>query len=138
MSQDPKVLVVGAGGREHAIVRALLRSATLAAADGGAAGRIHATPGNPGIADDVTVHDVAVDDIAGLVALARELGVALVAVGPEVPLVAGLVDALTEAGIAAFGPTAAAARLEGSKAFAKEIMIAANVPTAGYETVTTV
>ncbi|MBF6619970.1 MAG: phosphoribosylamine--glycine ligase [Patulibacter sp.] len=138
MSQDPKVLVVGAGGREHAIVRALLRSATLTAADGGAAAQIHATPGNPGIADDVSVHDVAVDDVAGLVTLARELAVELVAVGPEVPLVAGLVDALADAGIAAFGPSAAAARLEGSKAFAKEIMIAAGVPTAGYETVTTV
>lgn len=138
MPQDPKVLVVGAGGREHAIVRALLRSSTLGAADGGAAAQVHATPGNPGIADDVTVHDVAVEDTAGLVALAQRLGVALVAVGPEVPLVAGLVDALAEAGIAAFGPTAAAARLEGSKAFAKEIMIAAGVPTAGYETVTTV
>lgn len=138
---SPKVLVVGAGGREHAIVRALLRSPTLSGAAGGvggAAGQVHATPGNPGIADDVTVHDVAADDVAGLVALARDLGVALVAVGPEVPLVAGLVDALGEAGIAAFGPTAAAARLEGSKAFAKEIMIAAGVPTAGYETVTTV
>lgn len=138
MSKRPKVLVVGAGGREHAIVRALLRSSTLSAADGGAAAQVHATPGNPGIAADVTVHDVAADDVAGLVALARDLGVALVAVGPEVPLVAGLVDALSEAGIAAFGPTAAAARLEGSKAFAKEIMIAAGVPTAGYETVTTV
>lgn len=135
---SPKVLVVGAGGREHAIVRALLRSSTLCAATGGAAAQVHATPGNPGIADDVTVHDVAVDDVAGLVALARDLGVTLVAVGPEVPLVAGLVDALADAGIAAFGPTAAAARLEGSKAFAKEIMIAASVPTAGYETVTTV
>ncbi len=134
----PKVLVVGAGGREHAIVRALLRSTTLAALDGGAAVQVHATPGNPGIADDVTVHGTAVDDIAGLVALARELDVELVVVGPEVPLVAGLVDALAEAGIKAFGPTAAAARLEGSKAFAKEIMIAANVPTAGYETVTAV
>jgi phosphoribosylamine--glycine ligase len=135
---SPKVLVVGAGGREHAIVRALLRSSTLAAAEGGVAAQVHATPGNPGIADDVTVHDVAVDDIAGLVALAQELGVELVAVGPEVPLVAGLVDALAAAGVAAFGPTATAARLEGSKAFAKEIMIAAGVPTAGYETVTTV
>jgi phosphoribosylamine--glycine ligase len=127
----PKVLVVGAGGREHAIVRALLRTAAETP-------EVHAAPGNPGIAKDAQVHDVAVDDVPGLVALARDVGVDLVVVGPEVPLVAGLVDALREARIPAFGPTAAAARLEGSKAFAKEIMIAAGVPTAGYETVTTV
>jgi phosphoribosylamine--glycine ligase len=131
----PKVLVVGAGGREHAIVRALLRSAQN---DGASALEVHAAPGNPGIGEDATLHAVAVDDVPALVALARELAVELVAVGPEVPLVAGLVDALTAAGIPAFGPTAAAARLEGSKAFAKEIMIAAGVPTAGYETVTAV
>jgi len=128
-----KVLVVGAGGREHAIVRALARSPRIdAPAD------LHAAPGNPGIARDATVHDVAVDDVAELVALARRLGIDLVAVGPEVPLVAGLVDALTDAGIAAFGPTAAAAALEGSKAFAKEVMNAAGVPTAGHRTVRTV
>ncbi|MGX6448312.1 phosphoribosylamine--glycine ligase, partial [Patulibacter sp. S7RM1-6] len=127
----PKVLVVGAGGREHAIVRALVRTSAEPL-------EVHAAPGNPGIARDATVHAVAVDDVAGLVALARELAVDLVIVGPEVPLVAGLVDALDDAGIRAFGPTAAAARLEGSKAFAKEVMIAAGVPTAGYETVTTV
>jgi phosphoribosylamine--glycine ligase len=127
----PKVLVVGAGGREHAIVRALLRTADPSP-------EVHAAPGNPGIAADATVHDVAADDVDGLVGLARELTVDHVVVGPEVPLVAGLVDALREARIPAFGPTAAAARLEGSKAFAKEVMIAAGVPTAGYETVTTV
>jgi phosphoribosylamine--glycine ligase len=127
----PKVLVVGAGGREHAIVRALLRTA-------GATPEVHAAPGNPGIAADARLHDVAADDVDGLVGLARELAVDLVVVGPEVPLVAGLVDRLREARIPAFGPTAAAARLEGSKAFAKEVMIAAGVPTAGFETVTTV
>ncbi|MEV4419045.1 phosphoribosylamine--glycine ligase [Patulibacter sp. NPDC049589] len=127
----PKVLVVGAGGREHAIVRALLRT-SVEALD------VHAAPGNPGIAADAQVHDVAADDVPGLVALAQGLAADLVVVGPEVPLVAGLVDALRAERIPAFGPTAAAARLEGSKAFAKEIMIAAGVPTAGYETVTTV
>jgi len=127
----PKVLVVGAGGREHAIVRALLRtSAELP--------ELHVAPGNPGIAEDAELHAVAVEDVPGLVDLARRLAVDLVVVGPEVPLVAGLVDALREARIPAFGPTAAAARLEGSKAFAKEVMAAAGVPTAGYETVTTV
>jgi phosphoribosylamine--glycine ligase len=127
----PKVLVVGAGGREHAIVRALLRTSTERPA-------VHVAPGNPGIAEDAEVHAVAVDDVPGLVDLARALAADLVVVGPEVPLVAGLVDALREAGIPAFGPTAAAARLEGSKAFAKEVMAAAGVPTAAYETVTTV
>lgn len=127
----PKVLVVGAGGREHAIVRALLRTSSDRP-------EVHVAPGNPGIARDAEAHAIAVDDVAALVGLAQELAVDLVVVGPEVPLVAGLVDALREAEIPAFGPTAAAARLEGSKAFAKEIMAAAGVPTANYETVTTV
>ncbi|MCK9248142.1 MAG: phosphoribosylamine--glycine ligase [Solirubrobacteraceae bacterium] len=125
-----EVLVVGAGGREHAIVRALARTSPGTA--------LHAAPGNPGIGADATLHDVPVDDVDALVALARDLAVDLVVVGPEVPLVAGLVDALTAAGIPAFGPTADAARLEGSKAFAKEVMLAAGVPTAGHATVTTV
>ncbi|MGE4425364.1 MAG: phosphoribosylamine--glycine ligase [Solirubrobacteraceae bacterium] len=125
-----EVLVVGAGGREHAIVRALARTSPGIT--------LHAAPGNPGIGADATLHAVPADDVAGLVALARDLAVDLVAVGPEVPLVAGLVDALDAAGIPAFGPSAAAARLEGSKAFAKEIMLAAGVPTAGHATVTTV
>jgi phosphoribosylamine--glycine ligase len=127
----PKVLVVGAGGREHAIVRALLRTSAERP-------EVHVAPGNPGIARDAETHAVPVEDVAALVGLAQELAVDLVVVGPEVPLVAGLVDALQEAAIPAFGPTAAAARLEGSKAFAKEVMLAAGVPTAGYETVTTV
>jgi len=119
-----RVLVVGSGGREHALA---LR---LAADDG--VGTIVMAPGNPGMATLGRCVGVAVDDLEGLVALARAERIDLVVVGPEVPLVAGLADALAEEGIAAFGPSAAAARLEGSKAFAKSVMDAAGVPTAGW------
>jgi phosphoribosylamine---glycine ligase len=119
-----RILIVGAGGREHAIARALGRSErrpTLLCA-----------PGNAGIADDARCLDVAADDLPGLVGIARAEAVGLVVVGPEAPLVDGLVDALGEAGIPAFGPSAAAAQLEGSKVYAKELMAAAGVPTAGH------
>jgi phosphoribosylamine---glycine ligase len=120
-----KVLVVGGGGREHAMVRALARSAH--------APELLCTPGNAGIAADAEcLPEVAADDVEAIVAVARERRVDLVAIGPEAALVAGAVDALEEAGVPAFGPGAAAAALEGSKAFAKELMKEAGVPTADH------
>lgn len=117
-----RVLVLGSGAREHAIVRALRRDAAVSAVD--------CSPGNAGIALEVPVHDVEITDPVAVAGLARELAADLVVIGPEGPLVAGVGDAVREAGIACFGPSAAAAQLEGSKAFAKDVMRAAGVPTA--------
>jgi phosphoribosylamine--glycine ligase len=119
-----RVVVVGSGGREHAIVRALRRSRSVE--------EVLCAPGNPGIEADARLLDVAADDVGGLVAVATAQRPDLVVVGPEAPLVAGLVDELAAAGIAAFGPTAVAARLEGSKAYAKEAMSDAGVATGAW------
>jgi phosphoribosylamine---glycine ligase len=117
-----KVLIVGSGGREHALAWKLSQSPTLTS--------LHAAPGNPGIASLGECHPVRAEDGEGLLSLCRELEVHLVVVGPEAPLVVGLVDTLRRAGVAVFGPTLAAARIEGSKSFAKDVLEAAGVPTA--------
>jgi phosphoribosylamine--glycine ligase len=117
-----RVLVVGSGGREHALAWSLAHSENL--------DDLHAAPGNPGIAALAQCHPVRADDHAALVSLARELRTDLVVVGPEAPLVAGLADELRHRGVVVFGPSAAAARIEGSKSFAKEVLDAAGVPTA--------
>jgi phosphoribosylamine--glycine ligase len=117
-----QVVVVGSGAREHALAWRLARSPSLT--------ELHAAPGNPGIASLGHCHPVRADDPDGLLALAVTLGADLVVVGPEGPLVAGVADVLRRNGIAVFGPGAQAARIEGSKSFAKDVMQAAGVPTA--------
>ena len=124
-----RVLVIGSGGREHAIVRALAADPDVS--------ELHGAPGNPGIASLARLHGVSATDPADVAGLAKRLGVDLVVVGPEAPLVAGVADALRAEGIATFGPDAAAARIEGSKAFAKDVMAAAGVPTAEARVTTT-
>ncbi len=116
------MLIVGSGGREHALAWKLAQS--------GPAVELHAAPGNPGIAALGKCHPVRADDGDGLLALAQTIEVDLAVIGPEAPLVAGVADELRHAGILTFGPSAAAARLEGSKSFAKEVLAAAGVPTA--------
>ncbi|MGW1539317.1 phosphoribosylamine--glycine ligase [Streptomyces sp. NPDC002309] len=117
-----KVLVIGTGAREHALCRSLSLDPAVTA--------LHCAPGNAGIAEVAELHPVDALDGAAVSALAARLGVDLVIVGPEAPLVAGVADAVREAGIAVFGPSGEAAQLEGSKAFAKDVMAAAGVPTA--------
>lgn len=117
-----KVLVLGPGGREHAIIRALLKDPAVT--------EVHSAPGNAGIAQDVPVHAIDANNPEAALALATELAADLVVIGPEAPLVAGVSDTLRDAGFAVFGPSKPAALLEGSKAFAKEVMASANVPTA--------
>ncbi|MFB4269200.1 phosphoribosylamine--glycine ligase [Nonomuraea sp. GTA35] len=124
-----RVLVIGSGGREHALCRSLSLDPQVS--------ELHCAPGNPGIAQVATVHAVDPLDPGEVAALAGRLRVDLVVVGPEAPLVAGVSDAVREAGFACFGPSRDAAMIEGSKAFAKEIMQAADVPTARSRTCTT-
>jgi phosphoribosylamine---glycine ligase len=115
-----RILVIGSGGREHALVRALsLEQASL-----------HAAPGNPGIAELAETHPGTAPVPDAILALARKLSPDLVVIGPEAPLVAGAADALAEAGVACFGPSARAATIEGSKSFAKQVMAEAGIPTA--------
>jgi phosphoribosylamine--glycine ligase len=120
-----RVLLIGSGGREHALAWKLAASPLLT--------KLWAAPGNPGIAQHAECVPIGATDVARLVAFAREQRVDLVVPGPEAPLVAGLADAMAEAGVACCGPTAAAARIEGSKAFAKEICDAGGIPTARWE-----
>ncbi len=120
-----KVLVVGQGGREHALVWKLAQSPQIET--------IYAAPGNPGIAELAQCIDIAADDIDKLLGFANSEGIDLTVVGPEAPLMAGIVDRFQEAGLKIFGPTAAAARLEGSKVFTKELMKKYGVPTASFD-----
>ncbi|HET7532952.1 MAG TPA: phosphoribosylamine--glycine ligase [Nocardioidaceae bacterium] len=124
-----KVLVIGSGGREHALALALSRDPEVS--------EVHAAPGNPGIAAVAELHDVKTDDGTAVADLAEGLGIDLVVIGPEAPLVAGVADVVRARGIDCFGPSADAARLEGSKAFAKEVMAAAEIPTAMAHVCTT-
>jgi phosphoribosylamine---glycine ligase len=124
-----RTLVIGGGGREHAIVRALSSDPAVQ--------ELHAAPGNPGIGELAALHDVTAADPGEVTRLARRVQADLVVIGPEAPLVAGVADAVREAGIAVFGPNAGAARIEGSKAFSKEMMARAGIPTARSRTATT-
>jgi phosphoribosylamine--glycine ligase len=124
-----RVLVIGSGGREHALCRAL--AADPAVTD------LHAAPGNPAMAAHATRHEVDSADPAAIGALARRLAPALVVIGQETPLVAGVADVLAAAGIACFGPVRDAAMIEGSKSFAKDVMAAAGIPTAASVTART-
>jgi len=120
-----QILVVGSGGREHALCWAIAASPLCDA--------LYCAPGNAGIAEEAECVPIAAEDIDGIVAFAKEKPIDFVVVGPEAPLVAGLVDRLTEAGIKAFGPTAAAAALEGSKGFTKDLCAKYDIPTGSYQ-----
>ena len=120
-----KILMVGGGGREHALIRALKKSPRQP--------ELLCAPGNGGISRDARCFDVAATDVDGMVALAKEQQVDLVFVAPDDPLAAGMVDRLQQAGIRAFGPTAAAAQIEASKAFSKDLMKRYGIPTAAFE-----
>ena len=119
------VLLIGSGGREHALAWKIAQSPKLTT--------LYAAPGNPGIADCATCVTLNVDDHAAVIAFCREKSIPFVVVGPEAPLVAGLADALRAEGIAVFGPSAAAAQLEGSKGFTKDLCAKYNIPTGAYQ-----
>ena len=121
-----KVLIIGSGGREHALAWKIAQSPLLT--------ELHAAPGSAAMGEHASCHDIAVSDLDGLVDLARELSIELVVVGPENPLCDGLADRLRRLGIAVFGPSKLAARLETSKAFAKDFYARHNVPSARYGT----
>jgi phosphoribosylamine--glycine ligase len=123
-----RILIIGSGAREHAIARALTRDPAVT--------DLHVAPGNAGTAELAVNHKVVVGDPADVLRLARLVGPNLVVIGPEVPLVAGVADVLRDAGFVVFGPSSAAARIEGSKRFAKDVMSAAGVPTGRSITVT--
>jgi phosphoribosylamine--glycine ligase len=122
------ILVIGSGGREHSLCWRLKQSPSCT--------QLHCAPGNPGIESLAICHDVKTDDLAGLVALAQKLSIDLVVIGPEAPLVEGLADMLRAENIAVFGPSKAAAQLEGSKAFLKDFFARYNIPTAAYQSFT--
>lgn len=124
-----KVLVIGSGGREHAICYALHKSQKV--------DEIHAIPGNPGIAEIGICHEGNVEDLEGILHFVQNNNIDFIVIGPEVPLCMGLADLLREHGYPVFGPTKAAATLEGSKAFSKDFMIRHNIPTAAYKEVHT-
>lgn len=124
-----KVLVVGSGGREHALCWKIAQRPDT---------EVYVAPGNIGMVDVATLVNIKVDDIAGLVDFAKVEGIDLTVVGPELPLTLGIVDAFQEAGLACFGPNKAAAKLEGSKAFSKELMKKYGIPTAAFDTFTDV
>lgn len=124
-----KVLVVGSGGREHALCWKIAQRPDT---------EVYVAPGNIGMVDVATLVNIKVDDIAGLVDFAKAEGIDLTVVGPELPLTMGIVDAFQEAGLACFGPNKAAAKLEGSKAFSKELMKKYGIPTAAFDTFTDV
>ena len=119
-----KVLIIGSGGREHAIAYALNKSPLVS--------ELHAIPGNPGISEIATCHKGNVEDLEGILNFVKENNIDFTVVGPEVPLCLGLIDLLEDNGFKAFGPRKEAATLEGSKVFSKEFMVKHNIPTAKY------
>lgn len=126
MEEKKKVLVIGGGGREHAIVKSLSRSPKVE--------EIFCAPGNAGIASDATCVDLQVDDVEGLVNFAQRHDIDLTVIGPEAALVAGVADAFKSYGLRVFGPSKGAAQIESSKEFAKQLMSKHHIPTASYHT----